>query len=106
MIHPWTHLQLIISHGLQDYCKAIEWYTTAIEKEPSFLYYSNRSAAHYSLGDKESLESAIIDADLCIHASPLWPKGYNRKGVALQALGVSFLALQVIIFEILTIMCT
>ena len=92
-------------HELQDYCKAIEWYTAAIEKEPSFLYYSNRIAAHYSLGDKESLESAITDADLCIDANPSWPKGYNRKGVALQAMGVSFLTLQVIILAILTILC-
>jgi len=47
---------------------AIAGYATAIENETAFLYYSNCSAAHYSLRDKTSLHLAHSDADFCISA--------------------------------------
>eukprot|EP00924_Labyrinthula_sp_SR-Ha-C_P010691 snap_masked-scaffold_49-processed-gene-1.74-mRNA-1 protein AED:0.02 eAED:0.02 QI:0/-1/0/1/-1/1/1/0/584 len=68
---------------LNDYDKAINWYTEAIKLNESHVYYSNRSAAYLSKG---FAESALKDANKAIDLKPDWPKGYSRKGAALHKL--------------------
>eukprot|EP00949_MAST-11_sp_MAST-11-sp1_P002968 g2968.t1 len=69
----------------KDFPTAILWYTEAIKKDPTqHVFYSNRSAAYLSKGDKEL---ALADAEKCIELKPDWPKGYGRKGTALHRLG-------------------
>eukprot|EP00484_Ammonia_sp_Unknown_P019832 CAMPEP_0197024916 /NCGR_PEP_ID=MMETSP1384-20130603/5378_1 /TAXON_ID=29189 /ORGANISM="Ammonia sp." /LENGTH=678 /DNA_ID=CAMNT_0042453383 /DNA_START=192 /DNA_END=2228 /DNA_ORIENTATION=+ len=66
----------------QNYQKAIEFYSKAIELEPNnHTFYSNRSAAYNSSGQ---YEEALQDADKCIELQPDWAKGYVRKGNVYQ----------------------
>uniref|UniRef100_A0A7S3XT11 Hsp70-Hsp90 organising protein n=1 Tax=Heterosigma akashiwo TaxID=2829 RepID=A0A7S3XT11_HETAK len=68
----------------KNYDEAIECYTKAIELDGSnHVYYSNRSAAYLSKGDKEA---ALADGRKCVEVSPGWPKGYGRAAAALHAL--------------------
>ena len=73
----------------KDFDTAIKWYTQALdfakhvkENNNRHVYYSNRSAAYLSKG---FADSALKDAEACIHEKPDWPKGYGRKGAALHA---------------------
>ena len=67
----------------QEYDKAIEAYTQAIAIEKNHVFFSNRSAAY---ANKGSYAEALADAESCIEAKPDWPKGYSRKGAALEYL--------------------
>merc|ERR1711871_1162304 len=68
----------------EEFDKAIECYTKAIELNPNeHTYYSNRSAAYLSKGDGQT---ALYDAIKCVDVKPDWPKGHARKGAALHAL--------------------
>jgi stress-induced-phosphoprotein 1 len=60
--------------------EAIEAFTQAIaQDEANHVLYSNRSAAHGSLGD---WATAKEDASKCVSLNPAWPKGYIRLGAA------------------------
>ena len=62
----------------QNFKKAIECYTKAIELEATnHTLYSNRSAAYKSNGQ---FSEALEDANKCISLQPDWAKGYVRKG--------------------------
>jgi len=68
-----------------NYEQAVEYFTNAIELAPeNHVLYSNRSAAYASL---EQFHQAFSDANKVVELKPDWPKGYSRKGVALQGLG-------------------
>jgi stress-induced-phosphoprotein 1 len=68
----------------EKYDEAINFYSQAIELEPSnHILFSNRSAAYAKTGKfKESLD----DAEKTISLKNDWPKGYSRKGAALELL--------------------
>lgn len=64
----------------QDFPKAIEQFTLAIEADASsHVIYSNRSAAYASAGQ---FTAALLDANKCIELKPDWPKGHSRRGAA------------------------
>jgi stress-induced-phosphoprotein 1 len=66
----------------KDYPQAIEWYTKAVDADPSNrVYYSNRAAAYTAQRD---WASAKQDGELCIRCDPDWNKGYFRLATALQ----------------------
>lgn len=68
----------------KEYEEAIKWYGKGIELDPAnHVMYSNRSAAYLSAG---KAAEALEDAVKCIELNPTWPKGYCRKGAALQVL--------------------
>ena len=68
----------------KDYTGAVEWYSKGIQADPNnYILFSNRSAAYLSDG---KAKEALVDAEQCIKLNPTWPKGYCRKGAALQAL--------------------
>lgn len=65
----------------EKFDEAIQYYTEAIELDPSnYVLYSNRSAAYAKAGN---YQQALKDADETIAKNPTWPKGYSRKGSAL-----------------------
>merc|ERR1712166_668472 len=64
--------------------EAIEWYTKAIELEPNYVYFANRSAAFLAL---DSCEEALRDANMSIRTKPSYLKAYHRKASALKSLG-------------------
>jgi len=67
----------------KDYPTAIEFYTKAIEENPTdHTIYGNRAAAYQN---STQFTEAIEDADKCIELKSDWAKGYIRKGMALQA---------------------
>jgi len=66
------------------YTEAIQWYTKAIQLDPTdAAFYSNRAAAYMSVN---KFEDALKDAEACIKAKPDWVKGHYRKGLALMSL--------------------
>ncbi|GLT42386.1 hypothetical protein SLA2020_163880 [Shorea laevis] len=68
------------AYNIKDYFGAMQWYTEAINFEPTDASaWSNRSLcwAHMDDGD-----SALLDAEECIELKPNWPKGYYRAGAA------------------------
>lgn len=68
-----------------DYTKALEYYSRAIEVEPSnHVHYSNRAAALLKLN---KLEEALKDAEKSISICDSWARGYQRKGQAEKELG-------------------
>lgn len=68
-----------------DYTKALEYYSRAIEVEPSnHVHYSNRAAALLKLN---KLEEALKDAEKSISINDSWARGYQRKGQAEKELG-------------------
>eukprot|EP01006_Ploeotia_vitrea_P032475 TRINITY_DN64665_c0_g1_i1.p1 TRINITY_DN64665_c0_g1~~TRINITY_DN64665_c0_g1_i1.p1 ORF type:complete len:1177 (-),score=115.09 TRINITY_DN64665_c0_g1_i1:266-3796(-) len=75
------------AHQSGDYRKAIYYFSKGLELNPgpptNYLLYSNRSASYTLL---EDFESALADADTVLSLKPEWPKGYSRKGAALQHL--------------------
>ena len=68
----------------ENYKEAVEFYTQAIVVDPSnHILFSNRSAAYAKTGKfVESLE----DAEKTVTLKSDWPKGYSRKGAALELL--------------------
>jgi hypothetical protein len=66
-----------------NYNSAATHYSEAIELHPSHVLYSNRSACYCGL---YQYELALRDASKCIDLDEKWPKGYHRKGAALQGL--------------------
>jgi tetratricopeptide (TPR) repeat protein len=68
-----------------DFTAAIQHYSAAIALDPSsHVYFSNRSVAFLSSGDKEA---ALADGQSCVDLKSDWSKGHGRKGAALHALG-------------------
>mmetsp|Transcript_26816 Transcript_26816/g.63031 ORF Transcript_26816/g.63031 Transcript_26816/m.63031 type:complete len:259 (+) Transcript_26816:201-977(+) len=64
----------------KDFKTAIEYYTKAIQQQPSnHIFFSNRSASHAGL---QEWESAIRDAKECIRLNPEFIKGYYRLATA------------------------
>jgi stress-induced-phosphoprotein 1 len=69
----------------KNFEKAVEFYTQAIEENPEdHTIYGNRSASFYNL---KKFDKALEDAEKCVQIKPDWPKGFQRKGLALQAQG-------------------
>lgn len=68
----------------ENFEEAIKYYTEAINLDPNnHILFSNRSAAFAKTGKyKESLD----DAEKTINLKSDWPKGYSRKGAALELL--------------------
>lgn len=66
----------------KDYDTANEWFSKAIEADPSnHVLFSNRSACYAA---KKNWGVALEDAEQCIKLNPNWGKGYARKGAALH----------------------
>nr|CAB3266646.1 stress-induced-phosphoprotein 1 [Phallusia mammillata] len=64
--------------------EAIGYYSKAIEADPkNHVLYSNRSAAY---AKDEDYLAALKDAETVIEIKQDWPKGYSRKGSALEFL--------------------
>jgi len=67
----------------QEWEKAIEEYTKAIECNPNgngaHTYFSNRSAC---FAEQQKYEEALDDAKQCIKLKPDFGKGYSRLGLA------------------------
>ena len=69
----------------RDYPKAIDYFTKAIELDPTNpTLYSNRSAANLELDD---YAMAIKDAEKAIQTDPKFFKGYIRKAQAMRESG-------------------
>eukprot|EP00984_Skeletonema_dohrnii_P002699 scaffold937_cov81-Skeletonema_dohrnii-CCMP3373.AAC.2 len=72
----------------KQFSQALELYTKALKISPagpnSHVYYSNRSAAHLSLGDAES---SILDSRLALTIRPDYTKAHSRLGLAHYASG-------------------
>lgn len=69
----------------KDYPKAIEFYTQAIELDPTnHSYYSNRSASYAGLLD---WEKAAEDGAACVRVNKQFIKGYFRLATAQEKLG-------------------
>ena len=69
----------------KDFAGAIDFYTQALgESATDHTIMGNRSAAYYQL---KKYEEALTDAEKCIEVQPDWSKGYQRKGMVLQATG-------------------
>ena len=66
-----------------NFSSAAAYYSEAIELHPSHVLYSNRSACYCGL---YQYGLALRDASKCIDLDEKWPKGYHRKGAALQGL--------------------
>jgi len=68
----------------KQYSQAVEWYTKAVQADPTdAAFYSNRAAAYTGLN---KFEEALADSEQCIKLMPNWVKGYYRKGAALVSL--------------------
>jgi len=64
--------------------EAIKFYTEAIEIDAkNHILFSNRSAAYAKAG---KFNEALEDGDKTIQLKKDWPKGYSRKGAALELL--------------------
>lgn len=65
-----------------NYTKAIERFSEAIRLDPKdYRYFGNRSYCYEQL---KLYPKALMDAEISIALSPACPKGYFRKGRALQ----------------------
>lgn len=68
----------------QNFTEAVNYYTQAIEIDPTnHVLYSNRSAAYAKTND---FAKSLSDAEKTIELKKDWPKGYSRKGAALELL--------------------
>lgn len=68
-----------------NYQKAIEYFTKALEFDPDdHVFYSNRSACYATVGE---YNKALEDAVMCCEIRPDWVKGYTRKALAEFYLG-------------------
>jgi tetratricopeptide (TPR) repeat protein len=69
----------------QDWNRAVEFYTAAIELDGSnAVLYSNRSAAYLKLN---KYDEALLDGRRTMQLDPLMPKGYVRTATSLVRLG-------------------
>lgn len=69
----------------KDYNKAIEYFTEAIKENPNdHTLFSNRSASYYNLNQ---FIKAKEDGEKCIEVKSDWGKGYQRRAMALHAMG-------------------
>ena len=69
----------------QEFEKAVEMFSKAIELDPSnHVLYSNRSASYSSL---KNYDAALKDAAKTVELKPDWAKGYSRVGAAHHGLG-------------------
>ena len=69
----------------QNFDKAVEFYSTAIDETPTdHTIYGNRSACYFKM---KEFDKAVTDAEKCIELKPDWVKGYQRKGNALSGNG-------------------
>lgn len=69
----------------KNYDKAIEFYTKAIEENPSdHTIYGNRSASYNNL---KKYDLALADGEKAIQIKSDWSKGYQRKAMALHGMG-------------------
>jgi stress-induced-phosphoprotein 1 len=76
----------------KNFNEAIHFFTQAITESPhDHTLYSNRSACYYNLSQ---FAKAREDGEKCIEIKGDWGKGYQRKGMALHALGQYEEALQ------------
>mmetsp|Transcript_3216 Transcript_3216/g.8052 ORF Transcript_3216/g.8052 Transcript_3216/m.8052 type:complete len:765 (+) Transcript_3216:141-2435(+) len=68
-----------------QYTQALELYNQAVtlDKENAKLY-SNRAACYEKM---QNWQHCLDDAQKCIQYDPSWPRGYLRKGKALEGLG-------------------
>jgi stress-induced-phosphoprotein 1 len=70
----------------KDFNKAVSHFTKAIEETPNdHTLYSNRSACYYNLNQ---FTKALEDGEMCIKIKPDWDKSYQRRGMALHAMGM------------------
>lgn len=68
----------------ENFTEAIKFYTEAINLDPSnHILFSNRSAAYAKVNN---YEQSLKDAEQTISLKSDWPKGYSRKGAALELL--------------------
>lgn len=68
----------------ENFDDAIKYYSEAIDIDPSnHILYSNRSAAYVKVG---KYTNSLEDANKTVSLKPDWPKGYSRKGAALEYL--------------------
>jgi tetratricopeptide (TPR) repeat protein len=68
----------------ENFTEAIQFYTQAIDIDPSnHILYSNRSAAYAKTNE---FANSLNDAEKTIELKNDWPKGYSRKGAALELL--------------------
>lgn len=68
----------------ENYEEAIQYYTEATKLDPNnHILYSNRSAAYAKIG---KYSDSLTDAEKTISLKKDWPKGYSRKGTALELL--------------------
>ncbi|XP_052744035.1 serine/threonine-protein phosphatase 5 [Bicyclus anynana] len=76
----------------QNYDRAIEFYSKAIEKNPrNAVYYANRSIANLRL---ENFGYALSDASLAIGLDKSYTKAYYRRAASYMSLGKYKLALK------------
>ena len=69
----------------KNFEKAIEFYSKAIEEDPSdHTVYGNRSASYHNC---KKYEQALEDGEKAISIKPDWSKGYQRKAMALHGMG-------------------
>lgn len=69
----------------KNFEKAIEFYTQAINENPTdHTIYGNRSASYHNL---KKYNEALADGEKCIEIKPDWGKGFQRKAMALHGLG-------------------
>lgn len=68
----------------EKYDEAIKYYSEAIQLDPkNHILFSNRSAAYAKTG---KYSESLVDAEETIKLKKDWPKGYSRKGAALELL--------------------
>ncbi|CAK1593623.1 unnamed protein product [Parnassius mnemosyne] len=68
----------------ERYREAFDKYSKAIELDPrNAVYFSNRAAAHFKLGEHEA---AIADCTAALALQPNYGKAHGRLGLALTAL--------------------
>lgn len=93
--HRWLLYYLIfilyLDFSGQDFDKAIELYTQAIQINPNPIYYANRSFAYFKT---ESIGYALNDASKAIELDKTYTKAYYRRAAAYMSLGKFKLALK------------
>ncbi|KAI4905767.1 hypothetical protein NFI96_027776, partial [Prochilodus magdalenae] len=69
---------------VENFSAAVEFYSKAIQINPSnAVYYCNRAAAYSKLGN---YAGAVQDCELAIGIDPNYSKAYGRMGLALSSL--------------------